>query len=114
MPPIDNAIILEPIKKFPLDFSEGFKKNLGLYIKTNLDKKKNELSFLVRKKVSPFQLNSLIGYIEGKTPPFHYTTTFRHAKVYEEVYNLVSLQDLRVYIENELLTTPAIRMKITW
>ena len=83
-------------------------------MKTNLDKKKKELSFVVRNKVTPFQLNSLIGYIEGVTPPFRYLTTFRFAKVYEEVYNLVSLQDLRVYLENELRSTPAVRMKITW
>jgi len=101
-------------KKHPLDFSEGFKKNLGAHIKTNLNKKKNSLSFIARRKATPYQLNALIGYIEGKTPPFHYLTIFRKAKVFEEVYNLISLQDLRVYIENELLSTSSIHIKITW
>ena len=101
-------------QKHPLDFSEGFKKNLGTYVKTNLNKNKKSLSFIARRKATPYQLNALIGYIEGKTPPFHYLTTFRKAKVFEEVYNLISLQDLRNYIENELLSTSSIHMKITW
>ena len=59
-------------QKHPLDFSEGFKKNLGTYVKTNLNKNKKSLSFIARRKATPYQLNALIGYIEGKTPPFHY------------------------------------------
>ena len=36
-------------EKFPLDFSIGFKKHLGPFIKTNFNKKKKELSFIIRK-----------------------------------------------------------------
>ena len=101
-------------QKFPLDFSEGFKKNLGSFIKTNLNKNKKSLSFVARKKATAYQLNALIGFIEGRTPPFHYLTVYRKAKVFEQVYNLTGLQDLRIYIENELLSTPSIHVKITW
>jgi len=99
-------------QKFPLDFSEGFKKNLGSYIKTNYNQKKKSMSFIVRKKVTPYQLDALIGYLEGKLPPFHYLTIYRKMKVFEEIYNLTGLQLFREYLRNELIS--AIHIKITW
>ena len=101
-------------KKYPLDFSVGFKKNLGPWINTNYNKKGKSLSFVVKNKASPFQLNSLIGFIEGKAPPFHYLTIFRKGRVFEEVYNITGLQDFREYLRNELTSTPQIHIKITW
>ena len=93
---------------------EGFKKNLGSFIKTNVSKNKKSLSFIARTKATDYQLNALIGFIEGRTPPFHYLTVYRKAKVFEQIYNLTGLQDLRFYIENELRSTPSIHVKITW
>jgi len=101
-------------KKFPLDFSVGFKRNLGPWINTNYNKKGRSLSFIVKNKASPFQLNSLIGFIEGKAPPFHYLTISRKGRVFEEVYNITGLQDFREYLRNELTSTPQIHIKITW
>ena len=101
-------------EKFPLDFSKGFKKHLGPFIKTNFNKKKKELSFIIRNKVSAHQLNSLIGFLEGKCPPFHYLTEYRKAKVFEQIYNLLGLQDFREYMRNELLSVPSLHIKIAW
>jgi len=67
-------------KKHPLDFSVGFKKNLGTYIKTNLNKNKKSLSFIARRKATPYQLNALIGYIEGKTPPLSLFNNFQESQ----------------------------------
>jgi len=101
-------------KKYPLDFSIGFKKNLGPWITTNHNKNGKSLSFIVKNKVSQFQLNSLIGFIEGKCPPFHYLTIFRKGTVFEEVYNIMGLFDFSSYMKNELISVPSIHMKITW
>ena len=101
-------------KKYPLDFSIGFKKNLGPWITTNHNKNGKSLSFIVKNKVSQFQLNSLIGFIEGKCPPFHYLTIFRKGTVFEEVYNIMGLFDFSSYMKNELISVPSIHIKITW
>ena len=78
-------------KKFPIDFSEGFKQHLGSFIKTNYHDRKREFMFVVRRKATPFQINSLIAVIESRTPPFHHINSFIKRKVWEEVYNLSSL-----------------------
>jgi len=101
-------------RKFPLDFSDGFKQNLGPFIKTNVHKNKNEITFIVKKKVTAYQLNALIGFLEGKCPPFHYITIYRKARDYEEVYNITGFQEFLIYIKNELMSAPQLHIKIAW
>ena len=102
-------------KKFPIDFSEGFKQHLGSFIKTSFDDRKREFQFVVRRKATMFQINSLIAVIESKPPPpFHHVDSFIKRKVWEEVYNLSSLYGLQSFITNSIKDSPKIHMKLTW
>ena len=101
-------------EKFPIDFSEGFKQHLGSFIKTNFNDRKREFVFVVRRKATQFQINSLIAVIESKTPPFHQVNCFIKRKVWEEVYNLNTLYSLQSYITSTLKETPKTYMKLTW
>ena len=101
-------------QKFPIDFSEGFRQHLGSWIKTSYNRKKREFIFVVRRKVTIVQLNSLIAVIESKVPPFHRVTTYIKRKVWEEVYNIHSLYGLHSYVNEELKSVPKVHMKLTW
>ena len=103
---------LKPLQeRFPIDFSEGFKKNFGVNIKISLDKKKRTLRTTIYKKATPVQLNSLIGYMEGAIPPFRYLN-IKSGK--EPVYDLQNYMEFLNFIRNVLKRKSVIRLKIIW
>ena len=101
-------------EKFPIDFSEGFKRHLGTFIKTNYNIKKREFIFVVNRKATAVQLNSLIAVIESKVPPMHQVNTYIKRKVWEEVYNINSLFGLHSYVHQEIKMVPKVHMKLNW
>lgn len=101
-------------KKFPIDFSEGFKQQLGPWIKTSHNKRKRELVFIAKKKATTHQVNSLIAIVESKLPPYHQVTSYIKRKVWEELYNINSLYDLHGYLVEELKLVHQVHMKLTW
>ena len=101
-------------EKFPIDLSKGFKKSLGTYIKTSYDKPGKKVLIKIYRRATAFQLNSLIGYLEGKCPPFNYMTLYRFGKVFEEVYNVGGFQDFLHFIQNQLHSSPSVYLKLQW
>jgi hypothetical protein len=103
------------IKKFPIDMSAGFKKRIGRHIKTSYDKKRKMIQLRIFRKATEPQVNSLIGYLEGKCPPFHYLMVeIKGRKVWEQVYGLSSWQDLAEYIRNIKIGQVKTLMKVSW
>ena len=102
-------------KKFPIDSLVGFKKNIGNFIKTNFNKKTSAHDFTVKRIATNYQINSLIAYIEGLSPSFHYLQIFiKNKRGYEEIINLKSFDDLNRYINDYLQTRPKLHLRITF
>jgi hypothetical protein len=102
-------------KKYPIDSTIGFKKNVGQFIKTNFNKKTKQHDFIIRKLATNFQINSLIGYIEGACPSFHYLEiSIKNKRGYEQIFNLSSFDDLKRYIKNHLQTQVKIHLRVTF
>ena len=104
----------ELVKRFPIDLSEGFKQNLGSSVKTNYSKQNRNFEFRLQQRVTMLQLNSLIGIIESKCPSMHHITTYIKRKVWEELYNINSLHDLKNYILVEIQNIKQLHIRLTW
>jgi len=101
-------------KKFPIDMSAGFKKLIGPNIKTAYDRKLKSITFSFRRKATPSQINSLIGYVESLVPPFNELRIERKRRVWEEIYDIKSIQDLTEYIQRVKNDVARTFMKISW
>ena len=100
--------------KYPMDLSQGFKKDLGRFITTTYNQKLRSLLFSVNKKSTVTQMHALIGYIESKCPPIKYCSVFIKQKTFAELQHIDYLDDIFHYLQNVLRSTKSVIMKVTW